>query len=205
MQQASLWEGVDPVALIIRKPVMKGTRTLSDYLSLLAFLAGSASIVFAAVVTPVSADTDEWRVVSAPPPPGPYRTVNLDPRIPGPEGIPMIGSPDMTSRWPESTVPDMSLPPPSAGGPAHYTATLNQLPPQVPGAYQTRKYGPPVSPFSGASQYPVYTGRQERGNMPYGGYMPSQPYQGEEVVPPPPVFDAMMRAPPGEGPAGSRR
>ena len=184
---------------------MKGTRTLSGCLSLLASLAGSALIVFAAVVTPVSADTDEWRVVSAPPPPGPYRSVNLDPRIPGQEEIPMTESPYMSPRQPENTVPDISLPPPSAGGQAYYTPTLNQLPPQVPGAYQTRKYGPPVSPFSAASQYPAYTGRQERGTMSYGGYMPSQPYQAEEVVPPPPVFDAMMRAPPGEVPAGSRR
>jgi hypothetical protein len=34
--------------------------------------------------------SDEWSVVSAPPPAGPYRSVNIDPRVPGVGAVPPI-------------------------------------------------------------------------------------------------------------------
>lgn len=37
--------------------------------------------------------SDEWSVVSAPPPAGPYRAVNIDPRVPGAGGITVMPMP----------------------------------------------------------------------------------------------------------------
>jgi hypothetical protein len=183
---------------------MKGTRSLSGYLFLLASIAGSASMLVAAVA-PVSAGTDDWSRVSAPPPPGPYRTVNLDPRVPGQEGSPSIGNAPRFLRPPENIVHDIKAAAPAAGGQANYQTPVNQLPPQVPGAYQARRPRPPVNTYSGSSRYPAQMGGQNYRTMPSRGYYPSQPYQTEQVVPPPPVYDAMMRAPPGANPANTGR
>ena len=32
--------------------------------------------------------SDDWGLVSAPPPPGPYQAVNIDPRVPGQDALP---------------------------------------------------------------------------------------------------------------------
>jgi hypothetical protein len=183
---------------------MKGTRNLSGYLFLLASIAGPALMLVAAVA-PVSAGTDDWSRVSAPPPPGPYRTVNLDPRVPGQEGSPAIGNVPRFSRPPGNIMPETKAAAPAAGGHAYYETPVNQLPPQVPGAYQTRRPRPPVNTYPGSSRYPAQTGGQNFGTMPSRKYYSSQPSQPEQVVPPPPVYDAMMRAPPGTNPANTGR
>jgi|GEM_PF-2662401 len=181
---------------------MKGTRSLSGYLFLLVFIAGSASMLVA-VVAPASAGTDDWSRVSAPPPPGPYRTVYLDPRVPGQEGITAIGIAPRFSRPPETFVPETKAAAPAAGEQAIYQAPVNQLPPQIPGAYQARMPRPSVNTYPESSRYPAQMDGQDYGTMPSRGYYSSQPYQPEQVVPPPPVYDAMMRAPPGANPANT--
>jgi len=59
---------------------MKGARSLSNSLFSLLSIAG-AVLLFTATIAPASANSGDWSLVSAPPPPGPYRTVNLDPRV----------------------------------------------------------------------------------------------------------------------------
>jgi hypothetical protein len=61
---------------------------------------GSLILILISTALPVSADEanpspgyiykDDWAVVSAPPPPGPYRAVNIDPRVPGVGAIPPL-------------------------------------------------------------------------------------------------------------------
>ncbi len=172
---------------------MKVARSLSAYLFLMmSIVVGSAS-VFVAMSTPASANAEDWALVSAPPPPGPYHTVNLDPRVPGHAGISATGNAPRFLQPPEN----ISSEAPAAGGQANYQAPVKQLPLQVPGAYQTRMPRFPANAYPGPSRYPVQVGRPNFGTMPPRGYYPSQSRQPEEVVPPPPVYDAMMRAPPG--------
>jgi len=152
-------------------------------------MVGKDSSPMVTTVAPVSANSDDWALVSAPPPPGPYRAVNLDPRIPGSDRIPGMENTPVTQsgRRPVSLTSNAT---PAAGVPAHYP------PPQVPGRYQSTMPRPPVN-----VRYPAPVGRPIYGAMPPRGYRPSYPYQPEPVVPPPPVYDAMMRSPPG----GTRR
>jgi hypothetical protein len=83
---------------------MKAARSLSNSLFSLLSTAG-AVLLFTATIAPASANSGDWSLVSAPPPPGPYRTVNLDPRVPGAEGIPMIGNTPGFAQPGESRVP----------------------------------------------------------------------------------------------------
>mgnify|MGYP000231716245 CR=1 FL=1 len=41
---------------------------------------------------------DDWSLVSAPPPPGPYQAVNIDPRVPGQDAIPPMTT-DIEAEW----------------------------------------------------------------------------------------------------------
>ena len=178
---------------------MKGARSLSGSLFSLVSIVGAVSLL-AATMTPASANSSDWSLVSAPPPPGPYRTVNLDPRVPGSEGVPMIGNAPGFSQPGRSRVPVIPDAAPAAGGQANYQAPMRHLPPQVPGRYQSLMPRPPVN-----VRYPAQVGRQNYGTMPSRGYFPTHPYQAEEVVPPPPVYDAMMRSPPGANQGGTGR
>jgi len=64
------------------------------------FASGPVLLALLLLPAPVFADesapgteftyTDEWAVVSAPPPPGPYRAVNIDPRVPGVDAVPPL-------------------------------------------------------------------------------------------------------------------
>ncbi len=74
----------------------------TGYISLALMLQLSAQTVQAEETPAPYHYSDEWSVVSAPPPAGPYRPVNIDPRVPGPGGVmPM----PITVQQPESAPP----------------------------------------------------------------------------------------------------
>ena len=182
-------------------------------------LAGCGSLILILISTalPVSADEanqtsgftykDDWAVVSAPPPPGPYRAVNIDPRVPGVGAIPplTVDAPGPV----EQNIPAEALAtPPAAGIPSQLPVTdspaVNLQSPQQAGTQQrvptSRGYSYPARP-----RYPEqtrqapptrsYTGGY-RNQPPYGYYgSPGYQQQGPQThqVPPPPVYDAMIR------------
>lgn len=144
--------------------------------------------------------SDDWSLVSAPPPPGPYRAVNIDPRVPGQDAIPpMTSGAESFQEW-EHLPAEITNNPPAAGipAPAPFAEPPIQQqmpaaygPAPVPGAYQGYRQSPPDSRFSeptgmsNPQQYNTY------GNMPPSGYYRSPAVQAEPDVPPPPVYDAM--------------
>ena len=171
------------------------------------------------VALPVSADavaeardynySDDWAIVSAPPPSGPYGAVNLDSRIPGQDviRIPVKGPAIATaSEIPADRIPVEVLEnPPAAGMPVSHesgrspAAGLNvagaALPPPIPGRYKrmVRAYDYPTSPGDPVTAgFPPPTGY-------YGAVVQRVPQQ----VPPPPVYDAMLNK--RESCANSRR
>jgi len=85
---------------------MKGNRCYVGLLLLLgtAFQAQSAT---AADAEPQFTYSDEWSLVSAPPPAGPYQPVNIDPRVPGP---------GMVSQMPMAMPPPQAIQPPRIEG-----------------------------------------------------------------------------------------
>jgi hypothetical protein len=148
---------------------------------------------------------DDWAIVSAPPPPGPYQPVNIDPRIPGQEDV----RTPFLSGFNAPPVPDEQLPgdfagaPPAAGTPTPSATgaypgqeSFGREPP--PGYYTSRPYNQnrpaPVQEYRGPYGYP------RSGNSRYG-YMPS-PWnyapaeRSEDSVPPPPVYNRMLAPPP---------
>ena len=144
--------------------------------------------------------SDDWGLVSAPPPPGPYQAVNIDPRVPGQDAAPpMTTDAESLQGW--ETMPDEMLTnPPAAGRPALPAAAEPSIqhkvpgtsgPAPVPGAYEGRMQRPPEYRYSesrgmpGPGQYSTY------GNMPPSGYYRSPAVQMEQEVPPPPVYDAI--------------
>ena len=166
------------------------------------------------VALPVTADTvvesrgyhysEGWALVSAPPPPGPYMAINLDPRIPGQDLLPLLPvqgpATAVVSEIPADSIPVEALEnPPAAGIPAmpesgqRPAADLNAaratLPPPVPGRYNRMM---PAYNYPAAPRYPVRTGSRNYRSTPptgyYGGAVPRAPQQ----VPPPPVYDAMI-------------
>ena len=199
---------------------MKGTHSLSGILSLLMSMTVGCAAMLATPVVCASADRDDWRLVSAPPPPGPYRAVNLDPRVPGQEEIPGMGNraPETTgaapAAWrradyqaPVNPAPMKRLPkmqPPVKRLPV-MQAPMNQPLPRAPGDYQHRISRPPANAYPEVPGYPGERGRQDAGTMVPRGYYPSQPYPAESEVPPPPVYDAMMQSPSGAYQSGAGR
>jgi len=145
--------------------------------------------------------SDDWSLVSAPPPPGPYQAVNIDPRVPGQDAIPpMTTGAESFQGWEplpaevESNPPAAGMPsPPQAGEPPlQYRAPPgNYRPAPVPGAYDDRMQRPPgyrppePSSMQNPEKYPTY------GNMPPSGNYRSPAIEMEQEVPPPPVYDAM--------------
>jgi hypothetical protein len=59
--------------------------------------------------------TDDWALVSAPPPPGPYQSVNIDPRVPG-----------------QDAAPPMTIEPPPVTPPPGMPAAVDIQPPAPP-------------------------------------------------------------------------
>lgn len=153
--------------------------------------------------------TDDWDVVSAPPPPGPFRAVNLDPRVPGFDAIPPLPMGAVDSP-PEEDIPAEALAnPPAAGIPA--TPPPQDSPASALDAQQPAR---PVMPgrtghvapsrsgyyYPGPRRYPAQTRSAPPAG--YSGYRKQPEYgyygapanrQGEQQVPPPPVYDARMR------------
>ena len=90
-------------------------------------LAAAATSNTIAQSTPQYSYTDEWLIVSAPPPAGPFRSVHLDPRIPG-QGVAPQAVADTMNQLAEQT-------PDTAGGAATAdpAGDLSQLPPPAAG------------------------------------------------------------------------
>jgi len=154
--------------------------------------------------------TDDWAVVSAPPPPGPYRAVNIDPRVPGFDTTPPLPMDAVTTSSGEEDIPaEVLATPPAAGIPA--SPSLQDSPaaaldvkqaaqPVIPGPAGRAAPSPPGYYYPAPSRYPAQT----RSGPPagYPAFRNQQAYryygvpanrQGVQQVPPPPVYDAMMR------------
>ena len=153
---------------------------------------------------------DDWAIVSAPPPPGPYQSVNVDPRIPGQEDVrtPFFSGFNTPPALDEQLPGDFMGAPPAAGTPGPAPGAYPGQEPAghepPPGYYRSRTYnrnrpatapdyrGPYGYPRPGASRY---------------GYTPS-PWNNppvertEDEVPPPPVYNRMLAPPPPGYPGG---
>ena len=150
--------------------------------------------------------TDDWAVVSAPPPPGPYRAVNIDPRVPGFDATPPLPMDAVTtSSEGEEDIPAEALAnPPAAGIPAspplqdspaaalevQQTAphmvpgTAGRTAPPSPGYYYPAPPRYPAQTRSGPpAGYPAFRNQQA-----YRYYGVPANRQGEQQVPPPPVY-----------------
>lgn len=151
--------------------------------------------------------TEGWDVVSAPPPPGPYHAVNLDPRIPGQDIVPLLpveGRPaSIANELPVTEIPAEALNnPPAAGAPVRSpvpdapAARLNieqtALPPPVPGRYNRMMPAAPAFNYPVPSRYPMQSGYPGYRNTPPMGYYGAPVRRPAQQVPPPPVYDAMM-------------
>jgi hypothetical protein len=139
--------------------------------------------------------TDDWSLVSAPPPPGPYSAIHIDPRVPGHDSLPPLPAGNQPQQSWEEVEEKTTARPPAAGAPDSASRDrpmqLRQAPqrrPQPRMRQQQRAYDYPVpGHYPGRANYPGY------GNMPPSGYYGSPyPNQADEV-PPPPVYDEMMR------------
>jgi hypothetical protein len=147
--------------------------------------------------------SDDWKIVSAPPPPGPYSTVNVDPRVPG-QDITRPVPRDLMLNEPSDGIPDelVQVSPPGAGIPARSAESqplgsrpaYSPPPPagayggQVPDRYPGRGYsGPGYPDYTYRQTYPGYG--QHYGpayNRGYGYSYPRHyaPY-GQQDIPPP--------------------
>mgnify|MGYP001546691943 CR=1 FL=1 len=148
--------------------------------------------------------SEDWAVVSAPPPPGPYRAVNLDPRIPGQDVLPLLplkqSAGTAVTEAPVEIPADVLEAAPAAGKPAMSetddspAADLGRgaaaLPPPVPGRYNRMV---PAQNYSATPRYPAPGGYSGYRNMPPPGYYGAQDWRNSQQVPPPPVYDAMMK------------
>lgn len=142
--------------------------------------------------------TDDWSLVSAPPPPGPYSAIHIDPRVPGQDSLPPLPATTQPPQAWEVIQEETTGTPPAAGVPDTVSRdeALQQLPtrrarPQPRMRPQRPAYDYPVpGHYPGRSGYPGYR------SMPPAGYYGSAPYTNQtEEVPPPPVYDEMMRRP----------
>jgi len=142
--------------------------------------------------------TDDWSLVSAPPPPGPYSAIHIDPRVPGHDSLPPLpGGSQPPQSW-EDVQKITESTPPAAGTPAidtrdrplQHQLRAPQRPPQARMRPQQPAYNYPAPApghYPGRTNYPGY------GNVPPAGYYGSPYQQQTDEVPPPPVYDSMMR------------
>ena len=154
--------------------------------------------------------TDDWAVVSAPPPPGPYHAVNIDPRVPGVDAIPPLPMDAVTTSSEEDIPAEVLATPPAAGIPAisppqdspaaalDVQQTAQQ--PVIPGRMGRVAPSRPGYYYPAPQRYPAQTRSAPPGGYPgyrnqpaYGYYGAPANRQGEQQVPPPPVYDDMMR------------
>jgi hypothetical protein len=156
--------------------------------------AGSAAFIY----------SEGWAVVSAPPPPGPYQAINLDPRIPGQDSLPLLPAEEqpsnVVSERPLVEIPAEALDnPPAAGAPVlsqmpdSPAARLNAEQAPVPARYNRMMQTPPALNYPSPSRSPVQSGYPGYGNMPPMGYYRTPVRRpSQEEVPPPPAYDAIM-------------
>jgi hypothetical protein len=150
--------------------------------------------------------SDDWSLVSAPPPPGPYQPVNIDPRVPGQDAIPpMTTEVEPFHGWEqlpagiESNPPAAGIPalPPSTEPPLQRTLPGSTAPAAVPGAYEGSMPRPPDYRFQEPTGVPNHGQYSTYGNTPPSGYYSPPAVQMEQEVPPPPVYDEMIGEPGG--------
>ncbi len=142
--------------------------------------------------------TNDWSLVSAPPPAGPYRPVNIDPRVPGPGSVPELPMlplqpDDKTGGTPGNdgiaTTDSNNISQQSTSDPAvveqEISASIPGAPPAagIPAQSPAYNYPPPGYPYQS-----MYRGGQ--GLPPPGYYNPAR-RDAEPEVPPPPVYDGM--------------
>lgn len=177
----------------------------------LALLLGNVAVT-AETATDTTSFTysEDWDVVSAPPPPGPYRAVNLDPRIPGQDNLPVLPVEQQPVNA-ASEIPDAGIPaealnnPPAAGAqalspePDRPAASLDAgqdgLSRPVPGHYDSMVPSPPTFRYQAPLRYPVqsgYPGYRNSPSMGYGYYSTPARRSTRQQVPPPPVYDSMI-------------
>jgi hypothetical protein len=193
-------------------------------------VSGSVVLSLLLVTAPVLADesapdsaftyTDDWAVVSAPPPPGPYRAVNIDPRVPGMDAIPPLSMEKVTlpvrndipaealASAPAAGIPATRLP---QGRPATALDTHSSAQAVTPARAGQRPPSPSPYYYPVPPRYPAQTrsvplpGYRAYRNQPNYGYGSPTYRQGQQQVPPPPVYDAATRNqqpygyPPGKG------
>lgn len=128
--------------------------------------------------------SDNWKIVSAPPPPGPYQTINVDPRVPGQEDN--MPPPSEGSGRPADTAAQVmdriEAAPPSAGVPAAPSGQMmdsfTAAPPSadVPAA-QRMPFTPPAqqTPY-GYGSAPGYSGYYRPHDYGQGRPAPMQTY-----------------------------
>ena len=178
---------------------MMDKRGLAGMAVFLAFSLGAVAVTADTATGSTSFTySDGWAVVSAPPPPGPYRAVNLDPRIPGQDSIPLMPVDEPPPEIPAEALSN----PPAAGAPA-----LSQVPDspaasldagqaaraqQVPGHFNHMIPAVPAFNYQAPSHYPVQSGYSGYRNMPPMGYYGAPARRPPQQVPPPPVYDAIL-------------
>lgn len=178
-------------------------------------LAGCGSLILILISTALSVSAeeanqapgytykDDWAVVSAPPPPGPYSAVNIDPRVPGVGAIPPL-SMDAPGMVEQGIPADALMTPPAAGIPSQPpvadSPAANLQGPQQAVTPTPQGYSYPAQPrypeqMRQAPPSGAYTGgyRKQPPNSYYGSPGYRQQGQQTQQVPPPPVYDAMMK------------
>lgn len=170
---------------------MYSSKQAAKYLSQGVFFLALATLAPGVVAEQGYSYSEYWAVVSAPPPPGPYRPVNLDPRVPGQGAVSSIMMDIPMSEH------DRSRPPAPAAGqvPPPVEATIDpgrqsagpamQYP--APPRYGMRP-GYPQPPVRYPQSAPRYGGGMQ---PPPPGYYGADRYHPNEV-PPPDVYDAMQ-------------
>jgi len=145
--------------------------------------------------------TDDWSLVSAPPPPGPYSAIHIDPRVPGQDSLPPLpGASQPPQAW-EDVQEITESTPPAAGTPAVVTEEkpVQQLrAPQVRPQTQTQtrmRQQLPAYNYRVPGHYPGRVNQPGYGNRPPAGYYGTPYPQQTDEVPPPPVYDAQIRRP----------
>ena len=155
--------------------------------------------------------SQDWAIVSAPPPPGPYQSVNVDPRIPGQEDviIPFVGGFTAPQGSGEQLPDDFMGAPPAAGVPSTEAPdaysrqqSFGNQPP--PGYYRSR--GANQNWHAHGQDYRGGYGYPPSGNPRY--VYPSSPWnnptiqRAEDEVPPPSMYNRMYAPPPPAYPYG---
>jgi hypothetical protein len=169
---------------------------------------GFAVLVLSIAVSPVFGEepvqpyhySNEWSLVSAPPPAGPYRPVNIDPRVPGPGSVePMrMFPPRPVTEAPAATVPANQTA-------EEYTAESSAasveqeisaaIPGMAPAAGIAARQDEPVAPAAAAKAMTPpsagdtagYADYYRNGKPGWGAMAPHQPVPGNDWRRPPPV------------------